>query len=386
MRTHLASIRDMCEADCQKIDPANPVDEHLDSITFERYLRQNGASETAVSTSTIWTRAMLGQEPSDISALCFLTYCKAGGGLLQMRSDREGGAQFLRVRQGTQSFANGLASTLSEGTIKLSTVVQAVSQETSDRVIISMSGGTYACQRLIMSLPGPVYKTVDFSPPLPLTKSLLHEQYTYGYYTKVMMVFKIPFWTKKNFCGLAKSFSGPASVIRDTSIPADDKWVLICCLAGETGRAWSEQSPASREAQLLDQIGQIYGSKSEANSSFVLSMGHEWTTEQYSGWGCPCTSLPPGVLDAVGHSITEPFARIHFVGTETAPGWKGYMEGALMSGERGASEVIKKIKNVMARLWSHDLMLVLGERSGCVAKVANPFNYAWCSAFDWPSF
>jgi len=31
---------------------------------------------------------------------------------------------------------------------------------------------------------------------------------------------------------------------------------------------------------------------------------------------------------------------VHFVGTETAYEWKGYMDGAVRSGERGATEVV----------------------------------------------
>lgn len=106
----------MCEADCQALDTWRPKDTRLDSVTFEAYLTSRGANEAALATATVWTRAMLGQDPKDISALFFLNYCKSGGGLLQMRSDRKHGAQYLRVRQGTQAFSLGLASSLPEGT------------------------------------------------------------------------------------------------------------------------------------------------------------------------------------------------------------------------------------------------------------------------------
>ena len=74
---------------------------------------------------------MLGVNPADLSALFFLNYCKSGGGLLAMRSDRKGGGQHLRVRQGTQLFAKGLADALPPGTIQLNAPVQAVTQRNS---------------------------------------------------------------------------------------------------------------------------------------------------------------------------------------------------------------------------------------------------------------
>lgn len=343
IRTDIARIRDMCEADCQKIDPANPRSEDLDSLTFEAYLRRNGASKEALETASVWMRAMLGQEPSSVSALYFLTYCKAGGGLLTMRSDRKGGGQHLRVREGTQAFAKGLAQTLPPGSIKLSTPVLAVHQPPGQPVQIQTSTGTIFCRRVIVSVPAPVYRTIDFQPALPPAKKLLSESFNYGYYTKVMMEFSKPFWVDRGFCGLSQSFVGPASVVRDTSSPADKKWVLTCFLAGESGKAWSMLSAEQRDATLLKQLGELFVDPRTAEQTFKTSVSHEWIAEPYSGWGCPCTSLPPGVLESAGGALCEPVGQVHFVGTETASKWKGYMEGAILSGERGAEEVIKSL-------------------------------------------
>jgi monoamine oxidase len=69
-------------------------------------------------------------------------------------------------------------------------------------------------------------------------------------------------------------------------------------------------------------------------------VGREWIKEEFSGYGCPSCSLPPGVLTAAGDAVREPFKNIHFVGTKTAAELKGYMEGAVRSGERGAMEVL----------------------------------------------
>lgn len=59
-------------------------------------------------------------------------------------------------------------------------------------------------------------------------------------------------------------------------------------------------------------------------------------------------------MSDVGKALRAPFGAIHFVGTETSFEWKGYMEGAVRSGERGAAEVIEALgKNdnkVLAKL------------------------------------
>ncbi|KAJ9324386.1 hypothetical protein DTO027B5_4237 [Paecilomyces variotii] len=338
-RQKLAEIRDMVEADCQEVDTWKPQNTSLDALTFEAYLRSRGADDIALATAAVWTRAMLGQEPRDISALYFLNYCKSGGGLLQMRSDRKHGGQYLRIRQGTQLFAKGLAGSLPEGVVCLSSPVQEVIQPSKDSIRVQSTSGVYTARKVITTVPGPVLKTIAFTPPLPVTKRAYVDSLSYGYYTKAMMEFSSPFWIKKGFCGLVQSFTGPASVIRDTSSLADQKYILTCFMCGEPGHVWAALSPRDRELKLLHQLKSVFDYKVE--EEFVQMHTYEWANDEFSGWGCPCTSLAPGVLDTVGgDALREPFGNLYFAGTETAGEWKGYMEGAIRSGERAAAEVV----------------------------------------------
>lgn len=340
----------MVEADCQAVDILRPKNTSFDAVTFEAYLKSRGADDIAMATAAVWTRAMLGQEPKDISALYFLNYCKSGGGLLQMRSDRKDGGQYLRIRQGTQLFSNGLASSLPNGTIRLSSPVHAVVQENYRSVRVEAGGKVYTAQKVISTVPGPVLQTISFNPSLPRSKLTWIESQTYGYYTKAMMIFRSPFWVETGFCGLAQSFVGPASVVRDTSSPADSKFVLTCFMAGDPGRTWAAKPAAEQESSLLAQLGQLFRFQ-DIRQEFVRMVFYEWVKDEFAGWGCPCTSLTPGVLDTFGGDTPrEPYASIHFAGTETAGEWKGYMEGAVRSGERAAAEVIQNLTSNVSRM------------------------------------
>lgn len=98
----MTEIAQKTDKTCQTIDIHDPVRTggHLDQMSFEGWLKSQGAEKTAMATAAIWTRAMLGLEPCEISALFFLSYCKSGGGLLQMRSDRKHGGQYMRLVDG----------------------------------------------------------------------------------------------------------------------------------------------------------------------------------------------------------------------------------------------------------------------------------------------
>jgi monoamine oxidase len=352
---HLIEIRDsVVEADCQTLDAWQPQDKDLDALTFEAYLISRGADKTALATATVWTRAMLGVNPSDLSALFFLNYCKSGGGLLAMRSDRKGGGQHLRVRQGTQLFANGLADTLPPGTILLNTPVRTVTQRSNQQQgvhVQTTNEMVLSARKVITTVPSPVLKDISFSPPLPPAKLAWIQASGYGFYTKAMMEFRSPFWIEKGCCGLVQSFVGPASVVRDTSSPADQKYVLTCFMAGDPGRAWAAKSPKEREESLIEQLQQLFD-VSGLKKDFVKMYAYDWVDDQWSGWGCPCASLTPGVIGSFGaDTLRQPWHDVHFAGTETAGEWKGYMEGACRSGERAAAEVIQSFEpGVAAKL------------------------------------
>lgn len=103
----MVSVRDVFENACQQIDIRNPVSsahvlaKDLDSMTLEEWVQSKGMGSPSLAVVSIWTRAMLGVEPSEMSALYFLDYCNSGGGLSQMRSDRKHGGQYMRIKQGT---------------------------------------------------------------------------------------------------------------------------------------------------------------------------------------------------------------------------------------------------------------------------------------------
>ncbi|KAL4939803.1 hypothetical protein BDV06DRAFT_230816 [Aspergillus oleicola] len=349
----VARIRDMVEADCQTLDPTRPQSTEWDAMTFEAYLRSRGASSEALLTATVWTRAMLGHDPRDISALYFLAYCKSGGGLLQMRSDRRGGGQHLRFRQGMQHMAKCLAAELPKDSVRLSSPVNSISQESCSLAVevVTTHKNIFRARKAIITVPSPVYNSIDFTPRLPGPKKLWAEAANYGYYTKAMMVFRTPFWVEKGYCGLTQSFTGPASVIRDTSSLPDKKYVLTCFMSADPGRAWAALPTAEREKALVQQIGKLFETEAEAARDFVTMVTYEWVNDEYSGWGCPCIALTPGILDTVGNgAVREPAGNLHFAGTETAVHWRGYMEGACESGERVAGEVIQGLTSTAARL------------------------------------
>lgn len=257
------------------------------------------------------------------------------------------------------SLAKGLASMLQPGSVILNSPVSKVAQDSEKVVVTTHSGIQYRCKKVILSLPTPLYKEVVFEPQLPSAKLNFSSSTHLGYYTKVILIYEKPWWREHGLCGLTHSFKGPASLTRDSSSPADSQYSLTCFVVGEPGRKWSTFSKSERHAQILEQVASIYGPQLSEKARMPLSiLEQDWAQEQFSR-GCPCPVTPPGVLSRLGWALQAPFGNVHFVGTETAGSWKGYIEGALESGDRGAEEVITCLKGR-----DHNLTRVRGDRGG----------------------
>jgi monoamine oxidase len=57
---------------------------------------------------------------------------------------------------------------------------------------------------------------------------------------------------------------------------------------------------------------------------------------------------PPGVLTEFGPALREPCGRIHWAGTESSTVMYGFIDGAVRSGERAATEVMARERTTVA--------------------------------------
>ena len=247
---------------------------------------------------------------------------------------------------GTQTISQKMADELDPEALFLGTPVTSIDQSRPDGVCMVQTRGdiTFHCRRVIVSVPTTLYPSISFTPPLPQEKSTLSHETIMGYYSKMIFVFAEPWWRNAGFTGILDCADGPIVFSRDTSVPTDDQWSITCFIVGGRGRTWSKLSKADRQTQVWEQFCRCFAEFVEniPEPTNVLEM--EWSKQPFF-LGAPCPVMTPGVMTSVCNDIAEPFGRVHFVGTETSLVWRGYMEGAIRSGQRGGAEVIKALKN-----------------------------------------
>ncbi|KAF7563566.1 hypothetical protein G7046_g587 [Stylonectria norvegica] len=352
---NMTAIRDMVEA--ASLNPENfkqPKRGELDDITFDQWCRDAGAGTRALQTARLWCRGTLGQDPSEVSALSFLEISRGGLGIINLRYDGKHGAQHLRLQEGTNSISVGIAKLLPSNSIRLSTPVKSITEDTKKLYSITTTNGqAFKARKVIVSIPGPAYKNITFNPPLSQQKGLYTSTVRYGFYLKFICLFKTPFWREKGSCGLAQSFKGPLNHCRDTSVDNQGNYALTCFICAGPGRKWASLNEEDRRDAILKQLGSLFDVGYEAaKSEFLGSITSEWMQDPWAGWGCPFATTPPGTNSSTvdGEVATLKCGGICFVGTELTNEWRGYMEGALRSGKRGAAQILEDLGTQEAKL------------------------------------
>lgn len=363
--SEMLRIRQVFEDTCQTLDIVSPASHsnamELDQMTLQQWVESHSTSRTALASASVWTRAMLGLEPSEVSALFFLNYCKSGGGLLQMRKDTQHGGQYLRFVEGTQSLSRGIAGRLKEpGTrLKLKSPATRIEQsargDAEDNLVSATVDGesarTYTSRHMIVTLPTPLHKNIDFLPPLPPARQKLSQLTLQGYTNKVIILYQSPWWRKAGLCGLLQSFTGPITVTRDSSVDEVHQYSLTCFLVGAIGRQYSKLPRTERFNRIQEHVTRVFRPVCEkAGVKIEEPIGiteYEWVNDEYSG-GCPVPCMPPGAMTELEGELRTSFGNVHFAGTETSLAWKGYMDGAIRSGNRVAKEVSEILEGLKA--------------------------------------
>lgn len=277
-------------------------------------------------------RVVFGAEPHEMSMLYFLTYLRAGGGLMKL-VEIEGGAQERRFVGSSQEVSIRLAKQLGDSVV-LSSPVRRIEQS-DDGVFVTSDAVSVTAKYAIVAIPPVLANKIDFQPNLPVVRDALANRMPMGSAAKCIAVYDRPFWREEGFSGEAVTNIGPLSVVFDNGSHDGTVNALLGFVMGDEARLFSSRPPAERKAAVLDSLGKMFGDKARNPKEYIE---FDWSTEEWSR-GCPVANMAPGAMLSCGDALRKAVGRIHWAGTETATEWTGYMEGALQSGDRAAREV-----------------------------------------------
>jgi monoamine oxidase len=162
-----------------------------------------------------------------------------------------------------------------------------------------------------------------------------------GSVIKVQAVFETPFWRDAGWSGLVLDDTGPFAFMIDNTAPESDEGVLVAFLSAGQATEWGDErlgptAPAQRRQRFLEHVRLAFGADGPEPVAYV---DRDWVSQPWVGGGYSGVMRPGGWLRG-GSAIRKPVGVVHWASTERARMWTGYIDGALESGERAASEVL----------------------------------------------
>jgi monoamine oxidase len=313
-----------------------------DGQTLETWVRDNSSTKQFRDLVPVATRPIFGAEPRDLSLLFVLFYIAASGneqnpGTFERNFNTRNGAQMWRFVGGSQLLAQKIASRLGQRVVLRSPVQRIVQQATG--VTVHTPALEVHGKRVIVAIPPTLAGRIEYQPKLPAERDQLTQRLPQGTLIKVTAVYDRPFWRDAGLNGTAVSYTGPANVTFDDSPRDASKGVIFGFVGGDEARRFMSRSTADRRAAVLANFTTYFGSKAAHPSSYFET---NWTSEEWTR-GCPVAIAGPGTLLAYGPALRKPVGRIHWAGTETSTYWNGYMDGAVRSATRAASEVLGRL-------------------------------------------
>jgi monoamine oxidase len=305
-----------------------------DSMTFESWIVRNARTTKARSLLRLYSEAVFAAEPKDFSLLHALFYTHSGGGVDALAGVKDG-AQQDRYVGGSQRVPIAMAEELGDDVVRLNAPVRRIEQR-GDVVTVLAHGLLLTARRVIVAIPPVLTGRIDYDPPLPAYRDQLTQRVPAGSVIKCNVVYESPFWRADGLTGQATGDVGPVKVVFDNSPPSGSPGVLVAFLEGEHARVLNRVSPDERRQAVVGGLTEFFGPKAADVIEYVEL---DWSEEEWTR-GCYGAHFPCGVWTQYGPALREPCGRIHWAGAETASVWSGYMDGALQSGARAASEAL----------------------------------------------
>jgi monoamine oxidase len=313
-----------------------------DRQTLEAWIRENSTSERFRRLVPVATRPIFGAEPRELSLLFTLFYIAASGdernpGTFERNFNTRDGAQMFRFEGGSQILCTKLARRLRGRVVLRSPVSRIVQGRTGVRV--ESKRLVVRASRAIVAIPPTLAGRIDYHPHLGESREQLTQRVPQGTLLKVTAVYDRPFWRDQGLNGTAVSLNGPVNATFDDSPPQGSPGVLFGFVGGDEARAHLARSRADRRAAVLANFVDFFGAEAGRPRDYFET---DWPNAKWSRGG-PVGIYGPGTLLQYGHAIREPAGFVHWAGTETSSYWNGYMDGAVRSGERAASEVLDEL-------------------------------------------
>lgn len=314
-----------------------PDAENLDGQTMRTWLASNVTSDDGRWLLRTILEATFAASVNELSLLHVLFGIRAAAGTTSMFGGADC-AQDSSIVGGAMGIAERLMGGLGERVLLGHRVDHVVWGDA--HVALEGPGFRVAADRAIFALPPHLAGRLRYDPSLPARRDSLTQSLPMGAVVKVHCLFDRPFWRDRGLSGESMSDDDLLSVTtHDGSPRPDGPGLLTCLVPGRAAHWWVSARPDKVRVRLLGRLAELFGPEAARPAHVIATT---WAEDPLAGGGYDA-HFPPGLWTALGDALRAPIGPLHWAGSETATEWCGYLDGALTSGERAATEVLDAV-------------------------------------------
>ena len=240
---------------------------------------------------------------------------------------------YLKIRGGSDKLTNAFANSSElSNKIYLNSAVTSVAQN-SDNVIVNTGGNQFQADKVLCTVPLTVLNKINFTPTLSSNKqTAMNGGFRYAPATRIYIQFKNRFWENESLNGWGNT-DLPEEIWQPSWDMSGNTGILMSYLRWSAAENMDTLNDNERNNAVLNRWENIFAG---SINNFDSGISKSWALDEWSkgAWASPTTTQNENLND----SIAQSEGRIHFAG-DHASNDRGWMQGALFSGLRAATEI-----------------------------------------------
>lgn len=319
--------------------------EALDFMTLDEYLTLYGASGLLRS---VLGNAFLGEFGSDLDEVSALAFLRFVYGDQRSKFAMQGAGESLRVVGGNDLIATGLAQKLPQP-VQLGHRLIAVTRRLGGTVRLTFDLRGKYVQRdfdaVVLAMPFSVLRDVEMrGVEMSAWKRQAIDKSEMGDSSRLLVGFSRPYWRDAGASGSGKADLPTLQNAWETNPSRATKSgaVIAHQVGGQAARSLLPTSLQMDAAGFVASLEEVLPGAMQAVSrdrrGKILAASQNWSTDINSRGAFPRPQ--PGYFTRIAHAESAPVDNLLFAGDHTSSfyEWQGFMEGAVLSGLRAASE------------------------------------------------
>lgn len=235
-----------------------------------------------------------------------------------------------RLKGGLGALIDALVRQVPSARLRLNAPVTGLARTGAGITATFGDGRAVSAENVVLALPPRIAATLEYAPRLPAPA--LHAMQGVATWmagqAKALAVYETPFWRDAGLSGDATSRMGPMVEVHDAS-PEDSARGAVFGFIGVPPQARSDAQVLRHH--VLAQLGRLFGRQGVEPLALYIK---DWAVDPFTAtqadqaplYAHPTYGLPDAMAGLWGDSL-------HFAGTEVAPQFGGYLEGALEAAE-----------------------------------------------------